>query len=267
MLSDDHYRDWVVQQVKDPAVRSFWVDEFGRYDAKFRREAIAPIQNKVGQLLMAPAIRHILGQVRSAFDPAFIMDHRRILIANLAKGRLGEDKANLLGALLVTQFQLAAMARASVPEEERVDFGLSIDEFHNFTTDAFASILTESRKYRLGLTLSHQYTAQLPEVVRDAVFGNVGTLIAFRVGEADARLLEREFGNSYAASQFTSLDNYEICVKTLVNGRPAEPFLGRTVPPLVRRYGRRKNIVRRSRERYGTARATVEDKLARWLKR
>ncbi len=150
MLSDARYRDWVVKQVKDPAVRSFWLDEFGRYDTKFQREAIAPIQNKVGQLLMAPAIRRILGQVRSSFDPTFMMDNRRIFIANLAKGRLGEDKANLLGAILVTQFQLAAMARASVLEDERIDFGLSIDEFHNFTTDAFASILSESRKYRLG---------------------------------------------------------------------------------------------------------------------
>jgi hypothetical protein len=194
-----------------------------------------------------------------------MMDNRRIFIANLAKGRLGEAGSNLLGAILVTQFQLAAMARASVPEDDRVDFGLSIDEFHNFTTDAFASILSESRKYRLGLTLSHQFTAQLSEQVRDAVFGNVGTIISFRVGEADARVLEREFGGCYFASQFTSLDNYEICVKPLVYGHPTEPFMGRTVPPLVRHFGRGDNIIRRSRERYGTPRAVVEDKIARWM--
>jgi type IV secretory pathway TraG/TraD family ATPase VirD4 len=146
MLADSRYRDWVVRQVRDPAVRSFWEKEFAGYDRRFLSEVISPVQNKVGQLLMSPPVRLAIGQVRSRLDPRFLMDNRRILIANLSKGRLGEDKSALLGALLVSQFQAAAMARAEVPEEGRRDFYLYIDEFHNFTTDSFASILSEARK-------------------------------------------------------------------------------------------------------------------------
>ena len=152
MLVDERYREWVVKQVKDPSVRSFWLDEFTSYDNRFLGEVLSPVRNKVGQLLMAPPMRHVLGQVASTFDPRFMMDHGRILIANLSKGRLGEDKSNLLGAILVTQFQLAAMSRSNIPEEKRRDFYLYIDEFHNFSTDSFASILSEARKYR---TLPH----------------------------------------------------------------------------------------------------------------
>lgn len=190
MLVEETYRRWVVKQVKDPLVCSFWTEEFEDYDPRFRREAVAPIQNKVGQLLMAAPVRNILGQVRSRFDPRFMMDNRRILIANLSKGLLGEDKANLLGSLLVNAFQVAALSRADAPEENRLDFHLYIDEFHSFSTDTFATIVSEARKYRLCLTLSHQYISQLSKPVRDAVFGNVGTIVAFRVGETDARICD-----------------------------------------------------------------------------
>lgn len=195
MLSDPKYRAWVVRQIKDPIVRSFWENEFDAYDKKFAQEAIAPIQNKVGQLLMSPAIRNILGQVRSKIDFRFMMDDRRIFIANLSKGRLGEDKANLLGAVLVTKFQLAAMSRSTIAETDRKDFFLSIDEFQNFSTDSFAAILSEARKFRLCLTLSHQYMDQLRDEIRKAVFGNVGSIVSFRVGPTDASFLEEEFGN------------------------------------------------------------------------
>ncbi len=265
MLVDERYRSWVVKQVKDPVVRSFWLEEFAGYDRKFASEAISPILNKVGQLLMAPPIRNILGQVRSKIEPRFMMDHRRILIANLAKGRLGEDKANLLGAVLVTQFQLAAMGRADVPEEERGDFSLVVDEFHNFLTESFASILSESRKYRLALLLAGQYISQVPETIRDAVFGNVGTLISFRVGEADAVVLAREFGMSGNARLFAELGNHEVVVKLLNQGQYGDPFLGRTLPPEARAYGRRDNIIQRSREKYTMSREDVEDKIRRWL--
>jgi hypothetical protein len=265
ILADVRYRRWVVKQIKDPIVKSFWRDEFENYDRRFLNEAIAPIQNKVGQLLMAPPIRNIFGQVRTKVDPAFMMDDRRIFIANLSKGKLGEDKANLIGAILVTQFQLAAMARAGRPEREREDFYLYIDELHNFSTDSFAAILSEARKYRLCLTLSHQYTGQLREAVRDAVLGNVGTIIAFRVGEHDGEILEREFGRSYSARNFTELGNYEVCVKLLSDGEHGEPFLGITFPPDAKRYGRKEKIVQRSREKYATPRAVVEDKVDRWM--
>lgn len=267
MLVDARYRDWVVKQVKDPAVRHFWRGEFEAWDQRFRAEAIAPIQNKVGQLLMAAPLRNILGQVKSKIDARFMMDHRRIFIANLSKGRLGADKANLLGAILVTQFQLAAMSRANVPVEERTDFALVIDEFHNFSTDSFASILAEIRKYGISMTLSHQYVAQLAEEVRDAVFGNVGTLISFRVGESDAAALAREFGGDFQPNHFTDLENFEVCVKLLDGGVQRAPFLGKTHPPAGQGYGRGNNIRRRSREKYAVPRAVVEDKIRRWMSR
>ena len=267
ILVDDDYRDWVLRQVHDPVVRSFWIDEFGQYDPRFRREAIAPIQNKVGQLLMAPPIRNILSQTRNRVDVRYIMDHRKILIANLSKGLLGEDKANLLGALLVTQFQQAAMARAAIPEDQRVDFHLTIDEFQSFSTDSFISMLSESRKYHLCLTLAHQYLDQLPDGVADAVFGNVGTLIAFRVGEKDAAILSREFGGHYDSALYSSADNHRVCVKLLSGGRYGDPFLGSTLPPLNFQYGRGESIIRSSRERYTLPRHVVEDKIRRWRSR
>ncbi len=265
LLTDERYRDWILRQVSDPLVLRFWRDEFERWDARFRNEAIAPIQNKVGQLLMATPMRNILGQVKSKIDARFIMDHRRIFIANLSKGRLGADKTALLGALLVTQFQLAAMGRSVMRESDRVDFGLFIDEYHNFTTDSFASILSEARKYRLCLTLVGQYIAQASTELRDAVFGNVGTIVSFRVGESDAEVLAREFGNDFIPEQFSGLGNYEVCVKMLNQGTQEVPFLGRTLPPMSEQHNRRENLIHRSRERYATPRAVVEEKIRRWF--
>lgn len=267
MLSDERYRRWVVRQVTDPVVRGFWEGEFARYDKRFLQEAIAPIQNKVGQLLLGAPLRNILGQVRTKVDPRFMMDNRRILIANLSKGRLGEDRASLIGALLVTRFQLAALERADTPEEEREDFHLVIDEFQNFTTDAFASILSEARKYRLCLTLSHQYLDQLRPAVRDAVLGNVGTVVTFRVGQGDAAILEREFGGTYRAAHFTELNNHQVCVRLLEDGGVADPFTGMTLPPLEAWHGRREAIVQRSREKYASRRDVIEDKITRWMQR
>lgn len=266
MLWDPRYRVWVVKQVKDPMVRSFWVNEFEEYDRRFLNEVIAPVQNKVGQLLMSPQLRNVLGQVRNRMDARFMMDNRRIFIANLSKGRLGEDKSNLLGALLVTQFQLAAMARVNVPEQERQDFHLYVDEFQSFASDSFASILSEARKYRLCLTLSHQYIDQLRLEIRLAVFGNVGSLVSFRVGERDAEILEREFGRHYTASQFTALGNHEICCKLLANGANSAPFFGRTSAPGGRNYGQRQKLISRSREKYATNLKNVEEKIERWLR-
>jgi hypothetical protein len=264
MLVDKAYREWVVRQTSDPMVRSFWTKEFAGYDKHFLAEIIAPVQNKVGQLVMAPPLRNILGQVRSRIDLRFMMDTGRIFIANLAKGRLGEDKANLLGALLVAQFQLAAMSRADVPEQERRDFHLHVDEFHNFTTDSFASMLSEVRKYGLGLVLSHQYTAQLRPEIRDAVFGNVGTLVAFRVGESDAKTLEREFGGGYDAAHLSGLRNFEVIVKSIGGAGSPAPFVGRTLEPLSFGPYHRENLIRRSREKYAARCHVVEDKIRRW---
>lgn len=265
MLTDARYRAWVVKQVKDPVVRSFWLNEFEGYEKKFLQEAIAPIQNKVGQLLMSPHLRNILGQVRSRIDARFMMDNKRVFIANLSKGKLGADKANLLGSLLITQFQLAAMSRADVPECDRQDFNLYVDEFQSFMSDSFASILSEARKYRLCLTLSHQYLKQVRPAILDAVLGNVGSLVAFRVGHEDAKALEMAFGHTYAASHFSSLSNGEVYAKLLTSGQEVEPFLGRTLPPTVRKCGHKRTIIRRSREKYATPRAKVEERITRWV--
>jgi hypothetical protein len=266
MLSDEQYRAWVVKQVKDPMVRSFWVNEFARYDRKFLQEAVAPIQNKVGQLLMAPELRNILGQVRSRVDARFMMDRGRIFIANLSKGKIGEDKANLLGALWVTQFQLAAMSRADLREGERRDFNLYVDEFQSFVSDSFTSILSEARKYRLCLTLSHQYLDQLKPEILDAVMGNVGSMVSFRVGHTDAEALERAYGKTYVAAQFTGLSNGEVCAKLLRGGQDREPFMGRTLPPTGTRHGGGVKILRRSREKYATPRERVEGRVEKWLR-
>lgn len=261
MLVDAGYRAWVVRQVQDPFVRGFWTDEFAGYDARFVREAIAPIQNKVGQFLMNPPIRNILGQVQSKINFRFMMDTGRVFIANLSKGKLGADKANLLGSLLTTQFQLAAMARVDTPEAERRDFHLFIDEFHNFTTDSFAAILAEARKYRLCLTLSHQYLDQLSPEVRQAVFGNAGTMIAFRIGHTDAELVAKEFANTFIPAQFVELDRYQIFIRLLANGVAATPFPAVTLPGLDNRHERRDKLIRRSRERFSSRRETVERKI------
>ncbi len=218
MLIDEEYRARIVCQIKDPFIRSFWEEEYAGYDERFKREAIAPIQNKLGQFLLSPVIRNILGQVKTKVSIPFIMDNERLFIANLSKGRLGQDKANLLGSLLTTQFQLGAMERAKQPEEERRDFYLFIDEFQNFSTDIFASILAEARKYRLCLILSHQYIDQLSLPVRQAVFGNVGTSISFRIGHADAEVMEKEFGKTFSVNMLADLGRYEAVVKLLEDG-------------------------------------------------
>lgn len=265
MLMDATYRAQMMRQITDPFLRAFWAEEYAGYDERFKREAIAPIQNKLGQFLLNPVIRNILGQVKSKVSIPLLMDHERLFIANLSKGRLGEDKANLLGSLLTTQFQLGAMERANCPEEERRDFYLFIDEFQNFSTDAFASILAEARKYRLCLILSHQYIDQLSLPVRQAVFGNVGTLIAFRIGHTDAEVMETEFGNTFSVNMLADLNRYEAVVKLLEDGTNKMPFLAKMLPPLQNQVGRKEKLIARSRERFATPRATVEDKLNRWM--
>ena len=266
MLTDEKYRAGVIRQIKDPFIRAFWAEEYAGYDPRFQREAIAPIQNKLGQFLLNPAVRNIVGQVKTKVSIPFIMDNGRLLVTNLSKGHIGHDKANLLGSLLTTQFELGALARANRPEAERRDFYLFIDEFQNFSTDAFAAMLAEARKYRLCLILSHQYIDQLSVPVRQAVFGNVGTLVAFRVGHTDAEVLEKEFDNTFSAGTLTDLDRYEAVVKLLEDGTARTPFRARMLPPLENRIGRKEKLIARSRERFATTRATIEGKLNRWMK-
>ncbi len=263
MLHDEGYRAWVVRQVKDPMVRSFWENEFANYDRNFRQEVIGPIQNKVGQLFLAPALRNVLGQIGTKVNFRFMMDHNRIFIANLSKGQIGEAHSSLLGSLLVTGFELAALSRADISAEERRDFFLYCDEFPHYATDSFASILSEARKYRLSLTLAHQYLGQLDEAIRGAVFGNVGTMLAFRVSEADASVLERQFGNKFASGQFTGLDNFELCARLLHQ----EPILAKSLPPISTSLRRKRIVIRHSGQKYSARRKIVEERIERWLKR
>ncbi len=267
MLADDTYRHWVVRQVKDPFVKAFWEQEFENYDQRFRQEAIAPIQNKVGPLATNPALRNILGQVKRKLDIPFIMDSGRIFIANLSKGALGDDPSNLIGSLLVSEFQRAAMQRVSEREEMRRDFTLIIDEFQNFTTRAFSSILSEARKYKFSLVLSHQFSSQLEPEIADAVFGNVGTTIAFQIGSTDAEIMEREFGEVFVAKQFVDLERFQILVKPCPIDIYMQPFRGKTEQARHELVLGGYSIMGASRQRYGSERGKVEDKIRRWMER
>ncbi len=269
MFADPQYREKVVSQLHDPVVKQFWRGEFERWSERYAVEATAAIQNKVGQFVSNPLIRNIVGQVRSAIDMREVMDNQKILIVNLAKGRVGEENSLLLGALLVTKLQLAAMSRVDAPEETRRDFYLYVDEFQNFATEAFATILSEARKYRLNLILAHQYLAQLEEerntTVRDAVFGNVGTIITFRVGAEDAEFLEKEFEPEFTAHDLVNLPKYQTYVKLMIDGVTSRPFSAKTLPPFeLEGKPRTDTIIKVSRERYGVPRRVIEDKISRW---
>jgi CxxC-x17-CxxC domain-containing protein len=275
MLADPEYRKKVVERVTDPVVKSFWVNEFGRYTQRYEVEATAAIQNKVGQFISNPLIRNIIGQVKSKIDMRKIMDQSQILIANLSKGKIGEDNSRLLGALLITKLQLAAMSRVDVPEEKRRDFFLYVDEFQNFATEAFVSILSEARKYRLALTLANQYLGQLDEMtptgkstrIREAIFGNVGTMIVFRVGAEDALFLEKEFYPEVTAQDLINLPKYNIFIKLMVEGITTPPFSAKTLPPLEKPEKTNfDTIIKVSRERYGIKKEIIEGKIERWAR-
>jgi DNA helicase HerA-like ATPase len=271
MFSEPNYRKKIVDNLRDPVIKAFWQNEFSKYSQKFETEALAAIQNKVGQFVTNPLVRNILGQPRSTLNMRQMMDTGKIFIANLSKGKIGEDNSSLLGAMIITRLQLAAMSRVDIPEEKRRDFFMYVDEFQNFATDSFASILSEARKYRLSLVLAHQYISQLvgPEgntKVRDAVFGNVGTIITFRIGAADAEFLEMEFMPEFLQNDLVNLSKANVYIKLMIDGVSSRPFSAQTLPPqkppLV---SYRDVIIKNSQQHYGTPRQVVEDRiLAEW---
>jgi len=266
MLADPEYRAKVVEKITDPIIKSFWTTEYARYTQRYEMEATAAIQNKVGQFISNPLIRNIVGQPQSTIDMRKIMDEQKILIVDLSKGRIGEENSRLLGALLITKLQLAAMSRVDIPEQERKDFYLYVDEFQNFATESFANILSEARKYRLNIILGHQYIAQMEEVVRDAVFGNVGTIVVFRVGAEDAEFLAKEFEPNFTAQDLVNLPKYNIYVKLMIDGITSNPFSAETLPPFPPlEKSHKEKIIRASRERYGVKRELVEEKISRWI--
>jgi len=261
LLIDPEFRAIVLNKVQDPVVRSFWQVEYELYPKVFRTETISPIQNKVGQFLSVPVMRNILGQTQNKVDFRAAMDSGRILVVNLAKGQLGEDNTGLLGSLVVSKLFLTAMSRSDVPVAKRTPFTVYVDEFQSFASDNFAHTLSEMRKFGLHLVLAHQYLAQLPLRLRSAVFGNVGTIIAFRVGAEDGEYLEKEYSPTFRASDLQSLSAYDIYVKLSIEGKTTDAFSGRTIPEPIDRDSHRDAIIQLSRIRYGEDLPIVESQI------
>lgn len=224
ILTDKKFRDEVLTYVHDPVVKNFWQVEFSSWNAKFQAEAVAPVLNKVGAFTANPIVRNIIGQPKSSFNIRKIMDERKILIVNLSRGLIGEDNASLLGALLVTKMQMGAMSRADIPMEQRVPFYLYVDEFQNFATDSFATILSEARKYALNLTVANQYTAQMTPEVRDAVFGNVGSIVTFRTSADDARVMQKYFEPHFTEHDIVHMHNRHIAISMIIEGEKVPAF-------------------------------------------
>ncbi|MCC7357303.1 type IV secretion system DNA-binding domain-containing protein [Candidatus Uhrbacteria bacterium] len=265
LLVDAEYRKRVISAIKDPVVKTFWVAEFSSWSEKYATEAIAPVQNKVGQFLSASIIRNIVAQVKSTIDLRDIMDSGKILIVNLSKGKIGEDNMRLLGGMLITKLSMAAMERVDIKNEvDRRDFYLFVDEFQNFANESFASILSEARKYHLNLIVAHQYIQQLDEKVASAIFGNVGTIITFRVGAEDAAFMEKEFMPTFTPEDLLNLAKYQVYLKLMVDGVATQPFSSNTMAPIAKRTASEQKVVAVSRERYASKRADIEEKVLRW---
>lgn len=262
LLTDGDFRKTVLRKVTHPQVKAFWTYEYEKYSAWVRSSAISPILNKIGQFLSSIPLRNIVGQRRNTFKLRTVMDEKKILIINLAKGKIGEDNCSLLGAMLVTRMQLAAMSRANLPESQRDSFYLYVDEMHNFITLSFADVLSEARKYGLSLTLVHQYIEQLDSEIRAAVFGNVGTIIAFRVGAKDARYLAREFSPIFKESDIINIPNYQIYLKLMIDGVTSKAFSGDTLPGPEEQNSYADVIVDLSRIKYARPREEVEKDIA-----
>jgi hypothetical protein len=268
MLADKTYRKRVVANISDVAVRSFWEDEFASYSDRYMTEAGAAIQNKIGQFISNPLIRNIIGQSHSSFDPRELMDNKKILLINLSKGKVGEDNANLLGSMLITKIYLGAMSRSDVSPYELKNlpqFYFYVDEFQSFANESFADILSEARKYNLSLTIAHQYIEQMSDEVRAAVFGNVGTMITFRVGATDAEALEKEFAPVFSAEDIVNLGFAQVYLRLMIDGVGSKPFSANTLPPVpLPEQSFADLVVSRSRQNYALRRAEVEEQLAAW---
>lgn len=273
LLEDVNYQRYILHHVKDPIVLRFWEKEYKEFknNQKLVTEAIAPIQNKVNRFLASSTIRNILGQRKSTIDIWNIMNTKKILLMNLSKGKIGEDNANLLGALLVSRIQFMALQRARIPYDQRQPFYLYVDEFQNFTSGSFESILSESRKYKLGLYLTHQYTAQLPDELLKAVFGNVGTIATFSLGAPDAKVLANEFAPYFDAEDIISLERFHIYIKLMIDGMTSLPFSAKILLPwmedtsVVKKTDNKDKVIALSREKYGSNKQWVEDKIAKFV--
>ncbi len=264
MLTDKEFRKKVIKEIKDPVVKAFWVTEFASWNDKFANEAVAPVLNKVGAFTANPLIRNIIGQPRSRLDLRKIMDEGKILVVNLSRGQIGEDNASILGALMVTKIQLAAMSRANIPLEQRRPFYLYVDEFQNFATESFATILSEARKYALNLTVANQYVSQMPEEVRSAVFGNVGSIVSFRVGVDDAPIIAKNFAPLFEPDDLGKLHNQHILINMSIDGEKSIAFSAKTLRMPDPEADFTAQLVDLTREHYASDRASVEQEISEW---
>lgn len=250
LLTDPKFRATIVDNLDDPILKSFWINEYDKMQERQRTEAIASILNKVGQFVSSPIVRNIVNARKSSFSIEDAMSQGKILLVNLSQGKLGEDNATLLGSMLITKIQLAAMGRVNLPEEERKDFYLYVDEFQNFATESFTKILSEARKYRLDLILANQYIAQIPEEVQKAIFGNCGSMVSFVMGADDAGVFTKEFGNKYTAEDLVSLSRYQIINRLSIDNIVSKPFPALTLPLASSSNLSRETVIQVSRERY-----------------
>ncbi|MFA5829386.1 MAG: type IV secretory system conjugative DNA transfer family protein [Candidatus Gracilibacteria bacterium] len=264
MLSDKNYRQSIVSRIEDSVVKNFWVNEFAGWSEKFDSEAITPLLNKVGQLVSTNMIRNIIGQPKNSFNIRDIMDGQKILLMKVSKGLLGEENAQLIGSMIITKIYQAAMSRADMREEDRKDFYFYVDEFQNFATDTFSEIMSEARKYRLCMTIAHQYIGQLSEMIRKTVFGNVGSMISFRVGAEDAVILEGEYTPIFNIRDIINLGVREFYLKMSINGELTEAFSGRTLDMKFPEVDYTRQIIEASRKKYCNPREKVEENLKRW---
>jgi len=268
LLVDDSYRNKIIAGVKDPVVRNFWTIEYEQYPKVFRTETISPIQNKVGQFLSTQLMRNVLGQTKTKFNLSRVMDSSGIILVNLSKGKLGEDNSSLLGALMITQLYLAALKRSQIPENQRRDFFLYIDELQSFVTDDFPSILSEARKYRLNIAgMANQFISQLPENISSSILGNVGTLISFNIGSEDSEILAEEFYPEFTKEHFQNLPKHSVYLKLSIDGSTSTPFSAETLPELIApQISNSEKIIEQTRQRYCTHKNAVEGKIEKWLR-
>ncbi|OGH19764.1 MAG: hypothetical protein A3D74_02380 [Candidatus Levybacteria bacterium RIFCSPHIGHO2_02_FULL_37_13] len=261
LLTDITFRQSVIKRIEDPVVKNFWTHEFSSWNEKFDNEAIIPIINQIGQFLSNDYIRNVVGQKKSRIDFYKSMNSGKIIIINLAKGKLGEDNASLLGSMIITKIQEAAMARVNIRESERREFYLYVDEFQNFATESFNQILSEARKFNLSLTIAHQYIDQLTDSIRKTAFGNVGSLICFRVGSEDAHFLSKEFAPQFTPDDLIGLDMREMCVKLSIDGKTSEPFSAVTLDVPEPKENFDEEIIAYSRKEYAISKKDVEKEL------
>ncbi|MFA5013133.1 MAG: DUF87 domain-containing protein [Candidatus Paceibacterota bacterium] len=266
IFTDDHFMEERLQNVSDPLVRNFWLKEWKQTTGSTKSDMLGYVISKIGRFVENEMVRNIVGQSRSGFNLADVMDGKKIFLANLSKGRVGELNSSLLGLILVSKMQMAAMRRALIPEENRNDFYLYLDEFQNFSTDSISTILSEARKYRLDLVLAHQYIPQLTDDIRNAVIGNVGTFVSFRVGANDAEFLEKQFEPEFSRFDLINLDNFQMVIKMMINNKITSPFKMKTIPPTKGDPERGAMLRELSRQKYGRPRDIVEAEIRQSLK-